>query len=384
MNIKTKIALYKAALVIPVFIIILIPLVTTSFSNEKVRLPEENRYTSLLPSITDEDGNLNTKVLTEFESWFDDHIGQRQLLTDLNGTLQYRLFDVFQPAQNVYSGKDGILNYFSPYTLAYHQHLNLRSDGEMQEIKDSFVYIFDWLAEQGIQFYYMQCYDKQSIYPEWMPDSVIQYGDLSRSGQVAQVVQETSIPFIDTKEVLLQAKEDGLQPYSRYADPCHWTERGAYLGYRQLMEEINIHNNDKFKVLTESDYDISIGNFGEEYYRWVQFTDMEEHLPIKNPKAVRKDEELPILNKPNSRLFENPRVGNDETVLILGDSYIRYFIVDDLAESFNKLVFFTFNEVPDFAEVVKTFNPQIVIFEGVERSDHMETIVKFANMLQEE
>lgn len=384
MSEKNKIIVCKLSLVAVLFVMLLFPLATTSFSNEKVSLPGENRYANLLPELKDEEGNFNQNYFTEFEGWFNDHVGQRELLTNLNGTLQYRLFNVFQPAQNVYSGRDGYLNYFSSHMIPYHQHLNLRSEEELMEIQNSFLKISDWLSARGIQFYYMQCYDKQAIYPEWMPDTIIQYGDESRSGQISRIIGETSIPFVDTKEIMLKAKEEGLQPYSRYGDPTHWTQRGAYLAYRCLMEEINSRNQGIYRVLSESDYDRSISDSGMTYYKWIHFRDPLEQLAVKDPKAFRNDENLPIIQKPNSRLFENPEAGNDTTVLILGDSYIRSFIADDLAESFRQLVFFNFNEVPDFAEAVRTFEPQIVIFEGVERSDHMETVVKFANMLEEE
>ena len=42
-------------------------------------------------------------------------------------------------------------------------------------------YYADFLKERGIQLYYVQCWDRQSIYPEFFPNHILQYGNVSRT-----------------------------------------------------------------------------------------------------------------------------------------------------------------------------------------------------------
>ena len=67
------------------------------------------------------------------------------------------------------------------------------------------------LSEQGITFYYMQCYDKDSIYPEYYVEGVRQFGDLSRANQIVTGLKNnTDVNVIPTYEALLEHKDQEM------------------------------------------------------------------------------------------------------------------------------------------------------------------------------
>ena len=346
----------------------------------------ENRRLSTAALLKNEDGSWNRHFMSDLEDWFNDRIGFRNWMILNNARIQYHLFH--QLPGDIYNnilGPNGEANYLTASVAADYQHLNLLSDDELDQIVESYQTYADFLKERGVQLYYIQCWDRQSIYPEYFPKHILQYGEVSRTDQLVNALREkTDIHVISLKEPLIAQKEQ-FRSYGTWYDSSHWTPRGAFLGYRLIMEEINRNNAERYRVLQETDYDLTEIDMGAVYFGGIHETDREEQFLIKKPLAYQTEEEPIRLSRyanESRHIFYNDQVDNKDTLLIVGDSYIEGYLYDDFAESFHRVVFVRTTMARYIEELVDYYQPVIVLHENVERQDGSGEMIVAANELR--
>ncbi len=341
----------------------------------------ENRYLANFPQLV-KDGSLNHEFSADVESWLMDNMGFRKEMIMANARLQFGVFGKFS-TDNHCIGRNGDLNYASPSMFVDYAHLNLRSPEEVQRIAQSYQTVSDYMNEQGAQFYYVQCYDKHSIYPEQFPDTVNQWGTVSKTDQVIEALQnDTTVNTISLKQPMLDAKEE-YQPYSHWGDPTHWDDRGAFIGYQTIMNELNAHNDEQFRVLQEQDFDIRMEDVAHTY-KYVKFTeDYQEVFSMKNPTSQQED--TSILGKwaSDERHFawKNENVHNDKKLLLFCDSYIASFIAEYFTESFSEVWLIRADYTGELPEIMELYHPDIVIYECAERVDRSNAVCNLADRL---
>ncbi len=342
---------------------------------------EENRTLNQRPSFI-EDGSLNVAFTYDYEDWFLDNLGFRSQLTDLYAKMQYYVFDnIFDT--DMYRGRNGDTIYATDEMITDYQHLNLRSEEEVRRIGASYQVVSDWLKAQDIQFYYVQCYDKHSIYPERFMEYVNQDGKVSKTDQVIEeLTNNTSVNVISLKDTLLDSKME-YDVFSHHGDPSHWSCRGAFLCYQQIMQEINARNDNQFKVLQEEDYSISIYDQGKYLKGEIHFEDYQEVFVLKQPMAEKTDAIVlqQFANDVRHSVWVNPNASNDTKVLIVGDSYINSYLLDSLAESFLQTYLIWGDYTEEMADMIEICQPDIVIYECAERVDRSEKVCILAEML---
>ena len=426
-HLKKQNILFAAAFLLVLFI----PVITTNRENGGLS-KDENRYLARRATLVKDDGILNEAFASDFENWINDNIGLRSVLVRLNAGLQYRVFGNLSSAgtgsSDFYLGPKGEFNYAEKEMLVDYQHKNLYSQEQLEETAAAYQKLKDNLEARGIRYYYLQCRDKHSIYPEQFMTSVNQYGEESLVDQVMKNLKaNTTVEVIDTTGVLKEGKTEG-ETFGRYTDPSHWTEFGAYLAYRHLMEELNrgagraasyknestenagtlvdvsedlqqinivstskglhelntgsdpdgskqIKDNavepaTKYRVLEPEDYDIEPVDMGTTLYGGIHERDVQPCYRIKNPGAVEDDLQITPLEGTGHRIFTCESAGNDEVVLIIGDSYVENYILDDIAESFGKTIFVWGDYSDRFMDFVELYKPTIVINENAERCSY--------------
>ncbi len=362
---------------------IVIPLMTTNLQEEKVST-DENRKLAPMAELYKEDGTLNENYTKDFETWINDNIGMRSSMVVNNARIQYYLFRVLANNSDMYLGPHGELNYATAAMLKDYQHDNLYSENHLHEFADSMQYLSDYVEGKGAQFYYFQCWDKHSIYPEYFPTTVIQTGDESKTDGIVRALTDYSkVNVISPKEELIEGKS--VKPtYSVWGDPAHWTQRGAYIGYVKLLNTINKYSNIQYKVLQEDDYNITTPDQGRTLFGGIHCVDNIENFEIKNAKAVLTNEKLTSYSDDNRhRYFTNNEVDNDTCLLVIGDSYFNSFIIDDLAESFHETIMIWGDFLPDVQSVIDAYNADIVVVEAAERVDRTNDIIKGVTVMKE-
>ena len=348
------------------FAILVVPLLAINRDSEDIS-EQENRPLSALPQLF-KNGSINKNITTDIENYLNDRIGFRDALISANALMQYHIFDRMENGKRYRLGPDGEFHIIENSMLEDYQHLNLFSDEKLAKHVDSFETVKDYLEKRNCEFYYMQCWDKQSIYPEYFPRSVNQYGDISRTDQLLEALgSRTDIDVIPLKQTLIDGKDD-YEVYSKYGDPVHWTQRGAFLSYNDVMDTLNKKHD--FKVLGEDDFDITITDQGMSFYGGVRRSNFSEDFKLKNANAVLDENyknEHEVFGDTKIYHFTNDAAGNDTRVMIVGNSFIVNYLKEDFAESFGDMLM-VWNDIgEDFPSWVEEYDPDIVIFEMVER-----------------
>ena len=94
----------------------------------------------------------------------------------------------------------------------------------------------DWLERRGVGFYIVIAPDKNTIFPEKLPDYPRRPGGTTRFDQLVERLQRSNLEFVDPRSALLAAKAKDETVYIE--SDTHWTERGALIAYSLLMERI--------------------------------------------------------------------------------------------------------------------------------------------------
>lgn len=232
MNNKT----FKVIFLVFSALFLLLPVIFFNRKNNTVS-ETEKRYLASKPVLYSADGVLNLHFVLDFEKWINDNIGFRSLMTGMNVKIKYYLFDTIDNNSDMYLGAHGELNYATADMILDYQHNNLYSEEYLEQYAKSMKIISDFVKSRGADFYYLQFWDKHSVYPEHFPKTVISHGNNSKTdGMIDALLGYTDVRVINPKDCLISAKSK-YDTYSVWGDPSHWTPRGAYLTYIQVMEK---------------------------------------------------------------------------------------------------------------------------------------------------
>ncbi len=94
----------------------------------------------------------------------------------------------------------------------------------------------EWYRLRGIQFLLVMVPNKETVYPEMVPDR-LHRGATTHLDQIATYFRSHGEPFayLDLRAALTEAKEQGLV---YYRTDSHWTAWGAFVGYREIMKRL--------------------------------------------------------------------------------------------------------------------------------------------------
>lgn len=328
----------------------------------------ENRMLAAYPVLWTDEGS-DRAYLSEFEEWLDDNLRGRTVLVEANATLQYRMFGRVVKS-DVMQGRNHWLFVNDPDMIREYQRLNLLPGDKLTLYAEKMQNISDYLENRGIAFYYFQCYSKEEIYPAQYAEGIHRVGTAGRADQVVETLRErTSVKQILTKE-LLSEKADELI-YFQYVDSLHWNEKGSYYGYQALMEELG-KDFGQIRILQEADYLItqeerSVELYGFEY----PYKELCPVYTVKDPLAQEVTDQTTkrwefLHYREHTHDYVNEGCGNDLKILLVGDSFVRMFLKDDIAESFRGTLSIDWLNIPILDQVVEEYQPDIVVFESAQ------------------
>ena len=358
--------------------IIFVPLLFTRWESGGVS-EEENRNLAPFPQLT-VDGSFNLAFTQEFETWFRDHMGFRQELIAANKNFLQKVFDRSLSTSEWKIGKTGDSIYADDNIIKDFAHVNLHTPENIERIGKSYQAVSDWLGEQGIPFYLVQCVDKHTIYPERFIDSIKQIGDVSKTDQVMKRLEETTVNTIYFKQVLWDSR-DTYDVFSHWGDATHWTDRGAFISYQYMMEQINEDLENPLKILQESDYNITY----DTYEGPDGGSEQIEVFTLKEPKAQKADISVQGQWSTDERhsVWKNPEAGNDMRLVLMCDSYFNSYLIDDIAESFGEVWLIWGDYTYALPQIVELCQPDMVIYECAERVERSWAICNLAETFQD-
>jgi len=197
-------------------------------------LPGANEQLQKTPVLQDQEGNFNDGFLTEVFAWINDHFFLRQTLISTNHSLNGGIFGV-SGEDTVIVGKNGWL-YFGA-TLDNYTGINGFSDRELFAMAQNLAMMDGFCRENGKEFAFAIAPNKNSLYPEAMPD----YGAVAEnpdSQKLLALLEEQSVNAVDLYKAF-GAEQEVLY----YATDSHWNSRGAALGADAINSAFGVQTN---------------------------------------------------------------------------------------------------------------------------------------------
>ena len=188
-----------------------------------------NERLSAAPQLTDKEGNVNFNILSDTAAWVNDHFFFRQELISLNNWLTAKLTGT-AVADNVLLGSNGWLYYGS--TVADFTGTDRLTDRELYSIAKNISLMQEACEAQGKRFVFTVAPNKNSLYPDNMPDygTVAQVRDAQR---LELLLAQMGVDYADLFSALGEAEETLY-----FAHDSHWNSQGAALGADVINEAL--------------------------------------------------------------------------------------------------------------------------------------------------
>ncbi len=180
-----------------------------------------NEVLSKAPQLKTKDGKFNDNFFGDTAAWINDHFFGRQELISVHNKTVSTAFGT-SAADDVILGSDGWLYYTS--TLNDYTGLEAMDTADIQMAAHNLELLQEYCHSQGREFAFVLAPNKNSLYPEYMPN----YGIHNPSTNAKQLMEELDsrgVAYIDLFDVFSQQEE-----VLYFAHDSHWNSKGAALG----------------------------------------------------------------------------------------------------------------------------------------------------------
>lgn len=218
------------AILLTIFSLLLfIPMISIS---DGVRSVRGNKMLAVKPAWK-EFFKEKTDYVKRYENWFNDHFCGHIALTRLHDVVWNALSHIIRVRGIYFKGDD----WFFFQTLV----LNFSDNPAFtRSIVHNILQLDQFCRQNKIRLYILETPRKESIYKEFLSNK---YGfdekkfvRVSRAQEsVRSEVRKHHIPWVYPSEELRDATKDDFVFFKR---TWHWTDWGAFIGYRELMKEI--------------------------------------------------------------------------------------------------------------------------------------------------
>ena len=210
------------------------PLIMTDFSTQTVWSSTEKRRLAERPALDLKPGTLAT-FPSRFEAYFNDHFGYRNLFIRRYNRIMKKYF-AKSPVPNVLIGKNNWLFFTFSNLIDDFVGADPFTQEELETWRSNLEHKRNWLAKHGIRYLFVVAPNKQTIYPEYLPDYLQKDRGQSRLQQLlAYLKMHSDISILDLSAALNEEKK---RHRIYYLTDTHWNDRGAYAAYRAIMDRV--------------------------------------------------------------------------------------------------------------------------------------------------
>jgi len=295
---------------------------------DEARAPtRENRRAAPPPDpITDIDSL--TRRPQQYEAWFGDRMGLRDVLLRGSQALRYFVFHT-EPSPTLVPGKDGWLFFGSDESVPTHRGVKPLTRVELETWKATLEAERDWCREQGAEFVFAIGPNKQSVYPEKWPDELNVVGPTRLDQLVEYLRRESDVRFLDLRPALAAERAHDrpeLGDFTYHVLGSHWAGRGAWAGWNAIASALpeplasRLHRPRELFSSPESP-DWRRDSMGEQTYvgDWMRQRNWEWIASDTGDVVYRRDE--------NGRVNGSTRARADlPTAVIVHDSFGPWFL----------------------------------------------------------
>jgi len=166
-----------------------------------------------------------------YTDYFNSHYGLRDWQLSVYNILRLRLFHE-REFTNVLIGDEDWLFYTGEDNIKDFECTSPFNSKELAALVERLREWDERLGAQGIQFYVVIAPNKESIYPQYLPDHIKTGWSTCRVDQVMNALKTTNIRALDLRQTLLLAA-DHTQVYHR--TDTHWNDTGALVAVQEMM-----------------------------------------------------------------------------------------------------------------------------------------------------
>ena len=284
----------------------------------------ENRTMTGMPDLyTAEKGGIgpNLNYTAELGDYYSDNFGFRQELVTANSWFNEAVFGRSSNEKTVV-GKEGW--YYLSETLMDYTGVSAFSDRGIFRLRKTLDLMNRFSEEGNITFVFFVAPNKNSIYPEYMPDSIRASSSPSNLDRLSAQMKETPY-YLDVKTLLRQSAKDRTRNIYLKND-SHWNNLGALAAYNALQDNLN-RRIDKFDYmpideskLYISEHEIS-GDLTTMLYPSVVKTDVQYELGLPKQYSSTK----PLTNMMDPEIITTCQ-GRYYSIICYRDSFFNAFI----------------------------------------------------------
>ena len=214
------------------------------------------------PTLMQRDGTINENYLTDWAAFINDRFFLRQELISANNKLNTAIFGV-TGTEDVILGEDGWLFYGT--TLDDYTGQNPMSQRELFGAANNLALIQEACAARGQTFAFVIAPNKNSLYPEYMPDLGLK-AEQTDARKILALLAEMGVNTVDLYAAF-GAEEEALY----FAHDSHWNSRGAALGADRINNALGRKSN-----YFDGEFSTAISHNGDLYEMlYPAFTDPE-------------------------------------------------------------------------------------------------------------
>ena len=218
----------------------------------KSDMDKEKREAAKLPKLVKEN-KINLDFFNELTDYFSDNFAFRQELSTADALIKAKVFKTSNQ-ERVVLGKDGWLY----YSESMHDYLgeDLMSEREIHSAARVLYLLQENCEAKGVSFLFTIAPNKNSLYPEFMPDNYIRTDEPTNFERLRNEMSSYDINFVDLHAAFLN---DERIMYHRW--DSHWNNEGATFAVDLLLDELSKEHYD----YTEEPYKIEASHRGDLY-----------------------------------------------------------------------------------------------------------------------
>ena len=177
------------------------------------------------------------RAVTHYNDIFVKKFFPRSELTALYASVKHTVMGELPVQEQVVQGKDNFLFYANATDckpMQQYQRIIHYTVDELDDMRRTATSFRDFLISHNIILYVLIVPDKETVYSDKIPDTIKVLGDRSRTDQVVDMLHESGITTIDTRDLLIEKRTHSHYDLY-YKTDTHWNDLGAYYAYSELI-----------------------------------------------------------------------------------------------------------------------------------------------------
>jgi hypothetical protein len=263
-------------------------------------------------------------------------------------------------------GRDGWLFYTGDYSIHDYQKTALMGPNRLKALAEILNSLDKNTAKYGGELWVIIPPDKNTIYPQYMPEQIPVIGQTSRLDQLMEYLQKnTEINVLDLRPVFMDASQSS-QIY--YKADAHWNCLGAYYASNEILAQISaVHpevqthplSDFEFGTMSDSSLDIS---------RAMGLALQEDTVTLTPKFPTGSVSHAPYEQSAAMQVAVNSQT-DLPSALVIHDSFYTECLNQFLEPQFSRVIFSHYGEslLSDYLELIETEQPDVVIVEFAER-----------------